>query len=221
MTDFQNQVRAEFSHHWRVLAVCVVLVAGALMIEKAFFAETITKSGLYYAEQSVIITVPEGGSGLLTASNEARYLSSFSMLGDFLEEKGGTYDFSKLEAGWAGMSKEQRLIWMQKHFPVKTEGNAKVFSIYLPASVRKDDAYLREHGKALLEDYIAFTESRVESSGLHPSYQKTTELEVLPEVTQVSKKRVLAKYGIIGTILGALLGCFILLANAVRKSRHA
>lgn len=229
MSEFQSSIQHELSRRWWVIVLCAVLVAGALGGEKAFFGDSITKSGLYFAEQSVLVTYPEGEGTFVHPANGSggsmpggsKYFTSFSMYDAFLQEMGDRYDFDKLEAGWNTMSKEQRLIWLQKHLLVGGEGNAEVFTLYLPSSVRKDDDYLKEHGKAILGDYIAFTKGRLELAGLHPTYTQTTDLEALPEVTQVSKKRILAKYGAVGAFLGALLGAFILLVNAMRKSRHA
>ena len=228
MSEFQTSIQHELSRRWWVIVLCAVLVAGALGAEKTFFGDSITKSGLYYVEQSVIVTYPDGEATFVHPSNSgssmpggSKFFTSFSMYDAFLQEMGDRYDFDKLEAGWNTMSREQRLMWMQKHLLVGGEGNAEIFTLYLPSSVRKDDAYLNEHGRAILEDYIAFTKGRLESAGLHPVYTKTTDLEAPAEAVQVSKKRTLVKYGAVGAFLGALFGAFVLLVNAMRNSRHA
>jgi len=223
MNDFQTAIKKQFTSRWWLILLLAIFIGGGLMAEKAMFGETVTKSSLYYVEQSVFIRYPAGEQGV-SASNTSssdKYFASFAMMSDFLKTAESRYDFSKLDAGWPSMGLPQRLLWMQKHFMVYNEGGVVVFAIYLPADVNKDPAYLGEHGKAILEDYIATTKTALEAGGLHPTYEKGSELEAVPEHMQVSNKRVIAKYGAVGALLGALLGVFLLLVSAMRQSRHA
>ncbi|MCI6100602.1 MAG: hypothetical protein MR698_08215 [Selenomonas sp.] len=223
MNDSKNAIRHELARRWWVILLCAILVSGALMVEKAFFGEYVTKSGLYYEEQSVIIQYPAGEEGIAAAgsSGGAKYLASFSMLNEFLQQTEERYDYAKFDASWTAMTRVQKLLWLQKHLTVTSEGGYAVFAFGLLDDISKDPAYLAEQGKPFLTDYVQLTQRHLEAAGLHPAYHPDGEIEVLPESVQVSNKRVIAKYGIVGIVLGALLGTFLLLVNAMRKNHHA
>lgn len=210
--------QAELRKRWPVIILLAILAAAALIAEKALTKEPVIKSTSLYVEQTVRIQY--AGQVPVTSAYDRVY-ASYGSLGRFVQACGQDFDFSKLQPGWDGMTDEQKVRWMKKHFYIQDATSTSVnFALYISEEDWKDPFYASEHGPELLRAYIRYTERSMQELGEDVTFQLGESYAILPQPVQVSRRSLLVKYGIIGGVLGALAGLLIVLVLAVRN-RHA
>lgn len=205
-----NIILQTWKRNLKWILFVAVIVGLALSAEKMFFTDTIVKSDRYYVEQEVAINYihPENVGNI----NDYKSLfHSFVIMNQFFENTKDEYDYSKWDAAFSGMTKEKQLEWLQKHIMISNTGNkALVYSFDLPASTRKDDKYVEEHGQEFLNQYIAFTQQELNKLGMESSYQEEKAFVLQPQAITVKNETRAIKYGVVGFVLGGLLSMMVL-----------
>ena len=119
------------------------------------------------------------------------------------------------------MDDEEKSKWLQKHILTR-DVSPGIFlaATYVSPNEWKDADYARENGRKILESYIRFNEKQLQRFDPSVTFELQEPVELLPQEVAVARKPLLGKYAIVGFVLGALVGIFIVFVLAVRK-RHA
>lgn len=208
----------ELRNRWKLVLLIAILAAAALTGEKMLTKAPVAKSTSVYIEQQVRIQY--GG----VQPGNAKYEELFSSYGNliaFIRQSEQEFDYMKFQPGWNGMDEEEKCKWLKKHLWVRdvTPG-IFVVSFYVGQNEWKDAAYARENSEPFVGEYLRFDENLLQKFNPSVTFEPQEPVELLPKEIAVSRKSFLAKYAIIGFVLGALAGIFIVLVLAVRK-RHA
>ena len=192
---------------WILLGMLVVGLA--LSVEKVFFTDTIVKSDRFHTEQVVSINFSDSGE-IGSISKFEGILKSYTILNEFLAETEHVYDYSKFDKNFPDLSQEKKLEWLQNHLWITMGNRICLYGFHLPANTRKTDLYVNEYGNQFLQQYISFTQKKLNQLGLVSSYELGDNFTLEPQVIALDKKTQAIKYGIVGGILGGLLVMMIL-----------
>lgn len=208
----------ELRNRWKLVLLIAILAAAALVGEKALTKAPLAKSTSVYIEQQVHIRYEGVQPG--TAKYEGLF-SSYGNLLAFLRQSEQTFDYTKFQPGWNDMDEETKCKWLKKHLVVYdvTPGIVGA-AFYVGQNEWKDAAYARENSERFLETFLRFNEELLQQFDPSVTFELQEPIELSPKEIAVSRSSFLAKYAVIGFVLGALAGIFIVLVFAVRK-RHA
>lgn len=208
----------ELRNRWKLVLLIAILAAAALTGEKMLAKEPVAKSTTLYVEQQVFI---RQAGAQPAAVHYGEMFNSYGTLIAFIHQSEQVFDYTKFQPGWNGMDDEEKSKWLQKHILTR-DVSPGIFlaATYVGPNEWKDADYARENGRKILESYIRFNEKQLQRFDPSVTFELQEPVELLPQEVAVARKPLLGKYAIVGFVLGALVGIFIVFVLAVRK-RHA
>ena len=179
-----------------------MILSSGVPVEKA-----VAKSTTLYVEQQVFIR-QDGAQP--AAVHYGEMFNSYGTLIAFIHQSEQVFDYTKFQPGWNGMDDEEKSKWLQKHILTR-DVSPGIFlaATYVGPNEWKDADYARENGRKILESYIRFNEKQLQRFDPSVTFELQEPVELLPQEVAVARKPLLGKYAIVGFVLGALVGIFI------------
>ena len=206
--------------YWVVL-LCMALFAIALSVEKMCFTEVVYTPTSAYVQKAVSISLKDKNARNESINNAAVLVSPL-MYDEFIRHAQEKYDYSKIVKGWDGLSIDKKVEWWKKHLGVDNVSSGFcMYSFYIPAEEIVDAPYVRENADRFLMDYIEFSQQRLQKYLGTEGYNIEDSIEISSEQQIVSSNKRIAKYAVIGMVLGAMVGILLVFANALRMREHA
>ncbi len=208
----------ELRQRWKLVLLIAILAAAALSGEKLLTKEPVVTSTTLYVEDNVHIAY---GSNQPGATRYDNYFASYGNLYRFAQQYGKDFDFEKFQPGWNGMGPDGQAKWLKKHILIGDVSPTVVnVALYISETEWKDPGYVRENSAKFLKAFIDFNEKSLRDLGEDVTFETSEVGSFLPQEVRISRKRLLAKYAVIGFVLGGLASCLGLLVIAARKN-HA
>ena len=208
----------ELHHRWKVVLLIAILSSIALIGEKCLVKDPILQSSSLYVEQMATI---QSNEPVPESPHYDQLFTSYGNLINFLRQTEDVIDYEKFQPGWNRMNDEAKAKWAKKHIFVQSpSSDIVVFSFYIGEIEWKDPAYADEHGIDVMNYFVQFNEQLLQNLGTPFTLRTNEPVIVMPETIPVSKESLLAKYGVIGFVLGALAGTIGIFVCFLRK-HHA
>ena len=199
----------------------VSLLCGlGLGAEKYFFGDFVTKSDVFYIT-SIIKVKDVTNNGIDTLNFKGLLMTSENIYG-FIDqcEKNGNVDFSQLNANWNKMDKNSKITWFQKMLKIQNF-NHDVYEVLfqLGSFTPKNTLYLQDKAPYLMREFIKYSENFVKKIEPNATIEVIDQESVIPETIELSKKKIVVKYSIIGFIIGGIISVFGVTLWSLRKGK--
>lgn len=126
--------------------------------------------------------------------------------------------FSKINKNWDTLDEAQKLDFVRDMFEIYDFKNNNVeFVFKVKRSVPKDTDYLKENGNDITDSYVSESLNLLKKVDDTTAFKEIGRTETMPSVVQLSKGKLIVKYGIIGFILGVILATLVLLIKSIGK----
>lgn len=220
--NIQEKMLDELKKKYWVVLLCMVLFSVALSVEKMCFTEVVYTPTSAYVQKAVSISLKDNNVVNDSSVNNAGVLVSFLMYDDFIRHAQDKYDYSKIVKGWDDLPADKKVEWWRKHLWVDNVSSGFcMYNLYIPAEEVVDASYIKENADMFLTDYIELSQQKLQKYLGTTGYSVEESFEIPAEQKVVSSKKRIAKYAVIGMILGAMVGIILVFANALRMREHA
>jgi len=209
---------SELRHRWKIVLILAVLASSALITERVFLTDSVTKSTSLYVEQQVHLKYD--GQPPQNTSYQNLF-TSYGTLIAFLRQTEGYIDYEKFQPGWKQMLDENKAKWAKKHFAVDTVSpDVIALRFYVGENEWKDPAYAKSHALDVMKAYVFYNETMLKNLEAPVTFKLNDPVIVYPESVPVSITELCLKYGIIGFVLGTLAGLMWVLVLTLKNRNH-
>lgn len=201
-----------------LLSLTVIFGAG-LGVEKSFFSSDVLQSTKFHTEATVKYSYANSRYEKENPKYQILF-NSYSELKLFLDQSDNKYDYSKFNANWNNLTEIKKIEWLQKHLHM-IDMNAGIvqYIFLLDTDEPKDYNYTKQYGKKLLDDYINFSKSRIDTTLAQSNINLISEYTLEPELLVTNKTTVTIKYVLIGAFLGWTVGSIYVLIRMMRTEK--
>ena len=217
---------------WYVIIIIALLVSISLYAEKMLITPTIPQSG--EMRYTAIVKIENTNNihevqlednpknkDIVSEVTIVPIIQTWGNEKNLIDIIHNKYDFLKLNKNWNNLSKnEDKFKWINDHFIVHYMGNnVYEFTLLFKAEDIKDSQYIKENGKNLLNDYIAYAKDA--SSLVYPNatFGVVETNQFIDEGTIVNQNTLAKKYAVIGFVLGALASIAVLCVCYLKTSK--
>lgn len=202
-----------------LLSLTVIFGVG-LGVEKSFFSSDVLQSTKFHTEATVKYSYANSRYEKENPKYQILF-NSYSELKLFLDQSDNKYDYSKFNANWKNFTEIKKIEWLQKHLHmIDMNGGIVQYIFLLDADEPKDYTYTKQYGKKLLDDYIHFSKSRIDSNLAQSDMHLISEYTLEPELLVRNKTMITIKYVLIGVFLGCIVGSTYVLIRMVRTEKN-
>ena len=119
------------------------------------------------------------------------------------------------------MTKEEHLKWLQKHLWIDRQiHDVYLFRFILKESDPKNLQYANKNAAYFLKEFTNFSSKELQRINPNVIITPVSDLELLPQATEISQNRISIKYGIIGGMIGGMVGVVFIIGNMLRKKKN-
>lgn len=201
-----------------IISAAIITVSRTVLVKPVMIGQPVKISSLVSFDYNV--TEENFGSApvrLNTLFNTEGYIIKFITY----TEQNHSIDWSKLNINWHSMDTINKLNWYKKHFFFNDSGNraAELYITFEPNDFM-DSEYIKDNAKSISAAYLSFANSELQR--INPSYSihEFDHAIISGNIGFVNESNLSIKYIIIGTVLGGLLGVFVISLIAIRKYRN-
>lgn len=205
----------ELCKRWYVIVCCAMICAGALYVEKTIVYPSIPASGDYLFIRLLQFTdIPMLGDRKMgnevDVSNGMRTLPQKARLAKDLAQQ---FDMQRVDASWEKMPESYKLAWVDNHFKInRVEPGIYELSIHFTKKDAKDGEYVKDNEEHFME---LFTKHFKSTASLFVENTELKELDrysLIDEAFSTDQTHIIAKYVVIGLILGSMAGIVLITA---------
>lgn len=219
-TDYQKILTSEIKSKIWLFIVLAILCGVLVSIDKIFFSQQVIQSTIFHTEKTVKINyIYSNKSG--DEFDYSMFFNSYSEIDEFLQITEDKFDYQKFNANWNNYTKIDKIKWIQKHVFINNINDGVLQYIFILApDDPKDLSYTKEFGEQYLNEYVDFTEKKIETILPVTNFIELDHFTLEPTVNHVGKKLSIIKYASVGAFLGTLISLLIVLILAMRKYKN-
>ena len=131
----------------------------------------------------------------------------------FVNQSEKKFDYSQFDASWDKKTEIEKLDWAKKHIRVNYYGHGHLdATIQFLSSDTKNVDYIRDYGDSYLSEFINYLNEAEPESQLVSAQS----IEIYPEKSLVTNRRIGLKYALMGFVLGSLSATVVLSIVALK-----
>lgn len=219
-----SKIKTAFCRKIWVIFLVAILGAIALGVEKFFFSNFVTRTDIFYIAN--IVKVENFNNGMPASQmfvNQTNYKAIMLTTGNLYKfiQKGKqdrTVNFQKLNADWNKLSEGSQILWLSKIIKINDMHNG-VYEIILNMDKfsAKDIDYLAKNAPQIMKTFVQCSNDFIKEIEPETKIKIIDQRSVVPEIVQLSKKKIVLKYAVIGFVLGGIVSSLAVALWALGK----